>query len=51
VEGAVFDLPDRLDEPLAAEPTIGQHIVRLNAVLDRPLACLMPLWCLTTTFS
>ncbi len=37
VEGAIFDLPDCLDEPFAAEPTIGQHIVRLKPVLDRPL--------------
>ncbi len=37
MEGAVFDLPDRRDEPLAAEPAIGQHIVRRKPVLDGPL--------------
>ena len=37
VEGAVFDLPDRLDESLTAEPTLGQHIVCRKHVLDGPL--------------
>ncbi len=37
MEGALFDRPNRRDEPLAAEPTIGQHIVGLKPVLDGPL--------------
>ncbi len=37
VEGALFDRPNRRDEPLAAEPTIDQHIVGLKPVLDGPL--------------
>ncbi len=37
MEGAVFNLPDRLDESLATEPTIGQYLVRLKAVFDGSL--------------
>ena len=37
MEGALFDRPDRRDEPLAAEPVIGQHRVGLKPVLNGPL--------------
>jgi hypothetical protein len=36
VHRLMANLPNRLDEPLAAAPTIGQHIAHPEAVFDRP---------------